>query len=421
MKQRHTLAVVAAAAAGVLALAGCGAAAAPDSSSPSTGDPNQTLEFWLWHDNPDDTTWKDLAAEFNAQSTNGTVNITEIPFAQYQDKLLSAIASGTGPDAGRFKDIWLGEFVEADAVAPLSDRIDGWDGADDVVPVLWDTGKVPGDDTVYLMPHQYTTLYMYYNKAIFEANGLDAPETHEDVMDAAATLAAAGQYAMDIRGGWGGQDQWAAWMFSGGAEFVDDDGELILTDGSALQPYQDYMTLYQEGATPPGSINVDFPTTRSNFISGVTAMMINHPASLSAVREGLGDDLGVIPMPSVDPDARGTVGTMSGTVIFSSSEKQDLAWEWLTFLNSHDAMLKMSTSTEAQLPVLQSVIDDPTYANDEDKLIAVDAIQYATTWPLFPGTATLVNKDWVPIMQSAFEGQITSEQALEQIQDVMAR
>lgn len=418
MKHGRITAGFAALAVGALALAGC---SGTEPATPTASDnPDQVLEFWLWHDNPDDTTWKDLAAEFNAQSTNGTVNITEIPFAQYQDQLLSAIASGTGPDAGRFKDIWLGEFVEAEAVVPLSDRIDAWDGADEVVPVLWETGKVPGDDTVYLMPHQYTTLYMYYNKAIFEANGLEAPETHEDVMDAARTLKDAGQYAMDIRGGWGGQDQWAAWMFSGGAEFVDGDGQLTITDGSAEQPYADYMELYQGGMAPPGSINVDFPTTRSNFISGVTAMMINHPASLSAVREGLGDSLGVIPMPSVDPDDPGTVGTMSGTVIFSDSEKQDLAWEWLTFLNTHDAMLKISTSTEAQLPVLQSVIEDPAYATDEDKQIAVDAIQYATTWPLFAGTATLVNKDWVPIMQSAFEGQITTQEALEQIQSVMA-
>lgn len=419
MKQRHLFAAAGGALAFALALAGC--SSSPEGSASQSRDPNQTLEFWLWHDNPDDTTWKDLASEFNAQSDNGTVNITEIPFAQYQDQLLSAIASGTGPDAGRFKDIWLGEFVDAGAVEPLSDRIDAWEGADNVVPVLWNTGKVPGDDTVYLMPHQYTTLYMYYNKAIFAANGLQAPETHKDVMAAAKTLSAAGQYALDIRGGWGGQDQWAAWMFSGGAEFVDADGTLTVTDGSALQPYQDYMTLFQEGATPPGSINVDFPTTRSNFISGVTAMMINHPASLKAVREGLGDDLGVIPMPSIDPARRATVGTMSGTVIFSSSEKKDLAWEWMTFLDTHDAMLKMSTSSEAQLPVLQSVIDDPAYANDEDKLIAVDAISYAKNWPLFPGTATLVNKDWVPIMQSAFEGQITSEDALRQIQDVMAK
>ncbi len=57
MKHRH-LAAFAAVAVGALALAGCGSSPGEPSAS---GGSDQTLEFWLWHDNPDDSTWKDLA------------------------------------------------------------------------------------------------------------------------------------------------------------------------------------------------------------------------------------------------------------------------------------------------------------------------------------------------------------------------
>ncbi len=414
-RSRKRLAPVAAGLlAGALLLSACGGG----SAAAEGGD--DTLTYWLWQDDSTDPTWTNLVAEFNEQSTSGTVEVQVIPLAQYEDKLLNALSSGGGPDAARFKDVWLGEFVQAKALAPLGERIAGWEGKDDVVPALLEAGKVPGDDETYLMPHQYTTLYMYYNKAIFAAHGLEAPRTHEDVMAAAQTLADAGQFAIDIRGGVGGQDQWAAWMYSAGATFVDDDGKVTLADEVGVAANQDYLDLHAMGATPPGSITADFAAVRGNFLNGTTAMMIHHAGSLAAVREGLGDDVGVIPMPSVDPAKPTTLGSMSGNVVFGTSGKQDLAWEWVSWLVSHDPMLTMSTSPQGQLPVLMSVAEGSPFSDDEGLRVALDAQATAHTWPLLPGTSTVVNKDWVPTLQSAFEGKVTSEQALEELASVLA-
>jgi multiple sugar transport system substrate-binding protein len=397
--------------ASALILTGCSTGAASDEPGEAT------LTYWLWQDDATDTTWNDLADEFNAQSTTGQVELQVTPLAQYEDKLLNALASGGGPDAARFKDVWLGEFVSEDVIAPLGDRIDGWDGKDDVEPSLLETGKVPGNDEIYLMPHQFTTLYMYYNKKIFADNGLSAPTTHADVLSDAQALADADQYAMDIRGGAGGQDQWAAWMYSGGAEFVNDQGEVTLADGDAVDINQDYLDLGE--FAPPGSITADFAAVRGNFLNGTTAMMIHHPGSLSAVREALGDDVGVIPMPTANVDEPATLGSMSGNVIFADSDQQDLAWEWISWLDEHDAMLTMSTSPQGQLPVLKSVATDPAFTDDAGLQVAIDGESYAKTWPLLPGTSTVVNKDWVPTLQAAFEGSLTSQEALQQLAAVL--
>lgn len=236
-------------------LAACASGAATPAAS--SADPNAVLEYWMWQDDATDTTWADLAKEFNAQSTSGTVDLQVIPLAQYEDKMLNALASGGGPDAARFKDWWLGEFVKAKALEPLTKQIDAWDGMADVVPELFSSGKVAGDDAVYMLPHQYTTLYMYYRPSIFTAAGLQAPATHADVLHAAEVLKAKGQFALDVRGGAGGQDQWAAWMLSGGAQFMDGD-KVTLNDAKAVAVNQDYLDLADKlGAThtltvPPG-------------------------------------------------------------------------------------------------------------------------------------------------------------------------
>jgi multiple sugar transport system substrate-binding protein len=147
--------------------------------------------------------------------------------------------------------------------------------------------------------------------------------------------------------------------------------------------------------------------------------MIHHPGSLAAVRAGLGDDLGVVAMPSVDPSKPSTLGSMSGNVIFAGSKQKDLAWQWASWLDSHDPMLKMSTSPQGQLPVLSSVVSDAAFSADPDLQIALDAQKYAKTWPLLPGTSVVVNKDWVPTMQSAFEGQVSSKESLTELATVL--
>lgn len=397
-------------------LAACGSSPAPAASSSK----NAVLQYWVWQDNATDTTWAQLAKQFNAQSTSGTVKLQVIPLAQYEDKMLNALASGSGPDAARFKDWWLGEFVKAKALVPLNKQIDAWKGKSDVVPQLFASGKVAGDSSIYMLPHQYTTLYMYYRPSMFAAAGLKAPQTHADVLHAAQVLKAKGQFALDVRGGAGGQDQWAAWMLSGGAKFMNGD-KVALNDPTAVAVNQEYLDLAGKlGATPPGSITADFAAVQSNFLNGTTAMMIHHPGSLKAVRTALGKDVAVIPMPGNTSAGQATLGSMSGNVIFSGSKNQDLAFKWISWLAGHDQMLKMSTSPQGQLPVLSSVAKEEPFVSDPALKIAIGAEKYAQSWPGLAGTSKVVNKEWQPTIQSAFEGQTSSKDALTTLAEVLA-
>lgn len=399
-------------------LAACASGgAAPTASS---GNKNAVLQYWLWQDDATDTTWAELAKEFNAQSTTGKVNLQVIPLAQYEDKMLNALASGGGPDAARFKDWWLGEFVKAKAIEPLTKQIDAWSGKADVVPQLFASGKVAGDDAIYMLPHQYTTLYMYYRPSMFAAAGLQAPKTHADVLHAAEVLKAKGQFAIDVRGGSGGQDQWAAWMLSGGAQFMDGN-KVTLNDAKAVAVNQEYLDLAGKlKATPPGSLTADFAAVRTNFLKGTTAMMIHHPGSLKAVRAALGKDVAVIPMPGTTSAGEATLGSMSGNVVFAGSKNKGLAFDWISWLDAPAQMLKISTSAQGQLPVLSSVVKKEPFVSDPALTIAVGAEAYAKSWPGVAGTSKLVNKEWQPTIQSAFEGQTSSKAALTTLAAVLA-
>ena len=412
---RRTGAIWAAlAATAAMALAGCsgGTSAAASTPSPQNTDTTgQTLNYWLWVDNATDQTWQKLADEFNAESGHGKVQLQIVPAAQYLDKLQTALSSGNGPDAARMKDEWIGQFVKAGVLAPLSSRIDAWSGKSTVISSGWDAGKVPGSNEVYMMPHQNTALYMYYNKKLFSAAGLQAPQTQADVLADAPKLTGNGHYAFDVRGGAGGQDQWAAWMYAGGAQFVDSSGKVTLDSPTGEKVNQSYLDLAKYA--PPGSATASYAQVQSNFLSGTTAMMIHHVGSLAAVRKQFGQDVGVIPVPGNDPSKPSTLQTMSGNVIFTSSKKQELAWQWETWLLGDGPMLTMSTSPQGQLPVTTSVAQNAAFTKDVGYQVALTAAQTAQSWPQLNGTTNVVNATWSPTIQEAFGGQITSAQMLQ--------
>lgn len=415
MKRRTFLAGTLGAGAAVT-LTACGGG---DDGAGSTGGTTE-ITYWLWQDDATDQTWTKLADDFNAAQNEVKVTLETIPLDQYQNKLTTAAMNNTGPDAARCKDWWLGQFAPEGATADLTSYVDGWEGKGDVVEGLWNTGRLPGDDKVFMLPHQYVTLYMYYRKDYFAEVGLEAPKTQDEFLEAARKLTTGDRFAMDVRGGAGGQDQWLGWMYAGGARVVDESGEVVLNDATAVEVNQRYLDIVTElQAAPPGSITAAFADVKTNFASGLTSMMIHHPGSLKEMTEVFGDKLGVIPIPGNGESPSHTLGSMSGNIILATSKKQEAAWKWIAWLTEKDQMATMSTSPQGQLPVLTSVMESAAFTDDPNLKVAVDAIPDALTWPALKGVATLAGKEWNPTIQRGFQKELTSQQALDAMADVL--
>lgn len=82
-------------------------------------------------------------------------------------------------------------------------------------------------------------------------------------------------------------------------------------------------------------------------------------------------------------------------------------------------MATMSASGEGQLPVLESVVDQPEYSDDPQLAVSVDAIATAKAWPALPGVAELAAVQWGTTMQQAFQGELTSTESLASMADVL--
>ncbi len=389
-------------------------AAAAGAASPASAANAVVVNYWYWLDTPTVPTFQTLISEFNASHPNIRVVGQLVPLSDYENKLITAVSSGSAPDAARFKDWWVGQFATQGVLASLTPDIQKWSGQSDVISSLWKTGELTPSGPVYMLPHQYITFYLYYRKDLFAAAGLQPPTTQaEFVADAQKlTNASKNQYGFDVRGGSGGQDQWAAWMLASGARFVDAQNNVTINTPAAVQANQQYIDLLKD--SPPGAVNDAYAQVLQNFENGTIAMMAHHIGSYQILQQKLGSNLGVVPYPPADPSNPATLGSMSGNVIFSQSKVQQAAWTWISWLDSQQAMTELSESPNGQLPVLTSVGKLPFFSNPFYQ-VALKEEQYAITYPPLPGVGQYANTTWQKSFQQALLGQISSQQMLTQI------
>lgn len=385
---------------------------------PSLGQADTTLKYWLWLDDPTDTTVSELVDKFNSLHPEIRVVIENVPLKDYHDQLAIALSAGVGPDAARFKDWWLGEFREADLLEPLSSYIGEWPAKDDVIPNLWNMGKIPGEEEIYMMPHQFITFYLYYRKDWFTEAGLNSPATFEEFLTAAKTFTDPGnnRYGFGLRGGDGGQDQWLAFMVAGGAPVVDEEGNIVINSPKAVDVNQWYIDLYSKYKVVPPSAPTDaYAQVTGAFQAGITAMMAHHVGSSVLMVEKLGDKVGVCPIPAADPKNPATMITMSGNVVFSPSQAKEEAFKFISWLTEPEQMDKWSRSRNGQLPVLNSVARMDHYINNEFFRVSMEGADYAIGWPPLPGVGYVSSHVWQVNMQRALLGEITSQEMLDEI------
>ncbi len=383
------------------------------------------VRYWLWLDDPTEPMFDQLVKEFNATHPGIKVEYQLVPLNEYHDKLVTALAAGSGPDAGRFKDWWLGEFVKLNALEPLANSIGRWPGRGDVIENLWNTGKITATGPVYMMPHQFITFYLYYRKDWFSQAGLKPPATFDEFLAAAKKLTdpVKNQYGFGLRGGGGGQDQWLAFMVAGGARMVDAQGKVVINNPEAVKVNQWYIDLFRtHKAAPPSAPTDAYAQVLGAFQSGNTAMMAHHVGSSVLVTQKLGaGNVGVLPIPAADPARPATMATMSGNVLFAASKQKEAAFAFISWLSETAPMDKWSGSRQGQLPVLKSVAKLPRYTENVFFKVSLDGANYAVAWPPLPGVGYVSAQAWQANMQRALLGQISSKDMLDEIARALQR
>lgn len=385
-----------------LAVAGCGGSGSGDGS---------TVTMWMYPVIADEaastTFWADVEKTFEAEHPDLDLKIELQPWDGRQEKVSTALASGTGFDIVLLGPDQIPQFVEQGSLLPVDEMVA--DSADAFLPGARDALSVDGK--LYGAPIYHTVVTPVYNKAVFASAGItEAPATWDDLLDAAAPLAAKGIPLLDYPGDPEETLNLSFYqlLWQAGGQVFSDDGTSVAFDGpEGKEALQFLVDLKEAGGLTPGAPTAKNVVDGRPFATGRSAFLLT--ADLTTTRQfadGLGADA-VEPLPPLTGKEQVTFGLPGALAVSHSTESQDAVAEVLTFVSGAETAGKLATAS-GFFPARSDVetTDDGPYVD-----VFADALQHA-----FPGDAhpkaRQVMTILAPQIQAALLGDKSPEQAL---------
>ncbi|WP_394217601.1 sugar ABC transporter substrate-binding protein [Halobacillus trueperi] len=345
-----------------LILAGCS-----DSSS-SEGDEN-TVTVWAMGE--EGKKLKEFSKDFEEKNEGLTVDVQAIPWDTAHDKLLTAVASGNGPDVVQLGTTWVPEFAEAGALLDLSEYMEDYPNFAKENYFDGSVTTMEHEDQVVGIPWYADTRVIYYRKDILKEAGYEeAPKTWDELKDAAQTLADRGEdsYGLDIDR----NDQITPFIFAwqNGYEANLEEGDLNFDSPEFKEAIKYYTSYFEEGI----SQKQEGKDIVEAFKDGSKPMFFSGPWMINIINDQAPDLEGKWST-AVMPTKETNTSSMGGAnlSIFESSDNVEGALKFISYMTDVDTQLSwleesntLPSRTEAwEDPVMQ---ENPMYATFGEQL-----------------------------------------------------
>lgn len=270
----------AAAAATVLGLTACAGGAAPTNTG-STDGGSDTVTFRSW--SPIDQTTKQMIEAFEADNEGAKIEATIFNYPEYLVDLQSRASSNTMPDLLGLQPGALTQQYRENLM-PLQDcAADTWgdDWQSKFYPIGIEQarmGNPEGDDNFYSLPILTQTVNLWANSNLFDAEGLDLPQTWDELVSATQTMQGK-DYAPFLLPA---KDSWLrnvvflqiANNVSPGTVYEAEAGEIPWTDPDIVKAFEYWGKLFSDGIAQDGAIGLDaYPSAVNQFEAGNAAMI----------------------------------------------------------------------------------------------------------------------------------------------------
>lgn len=405
----------------MLLLAGCGDDQGDNGKSKGE---SKTVKFMhLWPEGSSaqhNKIVKDIVADFETENEGVTVEIEVLSNEQYKDKIKVLSSSDELPDVGMtWAAGYLEPYVSGNKFAALDDILD--DGLrDEFVPGTSEAYAI--DNKTYGLPLELNIVSVYYNTAIFDEYGLEAPETYEQFNDIVKTLKANGVAPIAL----GNKDRWTGSLWYmyfadriGGGELLTEaiNRETSFEDPALVKAAQEVQNLVGMDAFVNGFNGLADEEAKSMFMNEQAAMYLiatwdlpNYTTNEDVPQE-FRDSVGYFQFPTVDGDGdldSYVGGPGVGLFVAEDSDVKEEAKEFVKFFVQEwgsravtDVGVIPATKVDADaLDLPEMYIDILNDLNNATNITLFADVQMTS------GTAD-VHLDQI---QALFGGQITPEE-----------
>ncbi|WP_223623022.1 extracellular solute-binding protein [Microbacterium sp. EST19A] len=290
------------------------------------------IDIWL-SNNEQEVEWgKAVVEAWNADHPDEKVTAQEIPAgSSSEEAITAAITAGTAPClVYNVAPAAVSGWVKQGGLVDLS-KIEG--GSDYITERGGDVESYSSDGSYYQLPWKSNPVMVMYNKALFEAAGID-PEnpqmnTYDAFLEGSQKIVDSGvQSAI-----WPAptSEFYQPWFDYYPLYLAETDGTMLVEDGKATidsdagrEVAEFWATIYKDKLAPNEA------ATDDAMSSGTTAMQLAGPWAIPSYAETV--DVGFMPVPTSDGRENPVTFADSKSVsMFTACENQGTAWEFLKF------------------------------------------------------------------------------------------
>ena len=328
------------------------------------------ISLTLWHtfaaESKEEEVFMNSIKSFESAHPNVTVDVTMVPFGNADQLFMTAAQGGQAPDLMRLSSDQLGAIGEV--------RVDGYPLLEDLRPHLTPQDRAQFEDralqamrygdALYGVPASQDCLSLIYNKALFDAQGLDYPDetwTEEDLLQAAKSLTRDDEQGLAI------PIKTAYWWFpiqeGFGGSLFDEYGEPTLNSNGSSEAMQWMLDLELEHGVVATGTQIE--GMKNQFISSKAAMIFDGPwnwATYEASRLNIGQSL----LPSVEStgERMSPLVTYKGWTVSKQSTNKIAATELALWLSSETVQKEFAIETYT-MPTHVALESDSEINQDE--------------------------------------------------------
>ena len=384
-----------------------------------------TITFWHTMGADNKALLEDAIARFREKYPNITVE--HLSYGDYDgvfDQVRTKLTAGNQPNIAYCYPDHVATYNRSESVITLDDLIKNTnviestgemmgftqEQIDDFIKAYYNEGKEYGDGLMYSLPFMKSTEVLYYNKTIFEENGLGAPETWDDVANAIQVLKA--KYPNSTPLGYDSEENFFITLAAQyGSDYTSATGDHYTfvndTNKSFVAKFAEW---FQKGwmttsALIGGSYTSD-AFKKANDEVGKTFMSIGSSAGARYQRPDKVNgeypfEVGIVPVPQVNPDNAKVISQGPSICIFEDQNVQEVyaSWLFVKFLTTDAQFQAQYSMKSGYIPVIKSVGETDTYKNYLNKAdggdfitslvakVALEQNEYYFTSPAFAGSA----------------------------------
>lgn len=359
-------------------LSGCGT---EEKKEKTEGKENLTL--WMppfgTEESLDKEVWGKILDPFEEEH-NVEVSVEIVPWSNYEEKYLTGISSGQGPDVGYMYMEMINDYIESESITPFDEYLT--DEEKDNFYYL-DKGVIEGKQ--YAMPIVVgSARVMFYNKDLLnEAGVTEIPQTWEAFVDACKKVAATGKTPFLQQ--WGDKSKGAMnamffpYLWQAGGQIFNEDGTKAAFNSEAGLKAAKFLTdlRFKEGILPEEVTSMSEDQVFSEFKKGNTAFVVG-PTNRGAEFTEAGVEWDYIT--SLQDKQMGTFASADSLVMVSASKNKELAAELVKYMLSGPSMTEFHKM--APFPPIakdEEYNDDPifkgVYEDNKDSLVTLPAVK----------------------------------------------